>query len=117
MKSGRIVAGCLLAVWFILSIAPAGFALQNDQCLVCNQKSCPMKKMEHPSCHESNKPTLKFESCKCKHNNFVFTFDGVMPDAQLRTQEVIVPLLKPSLFFHSKDKSRTDTPPPKIQRA
>src|SRR5262245_34518249 len=113
MKAGRVISGCLLAVWLLLSIAPAGIALQNDQCLVCNQKSCPMKKMEHPSCHENNKPTLKFETCSCKHNTFVFTFNAVMPDVNFDLHEFIASLNRPGLFFQSLVDPQNDTPPPK----
>lgn len=117
MKSGRVIAGCLLAVWFVLSIAPAGIALQNDQCLICNQKSCPMKKMEHPSCHESNKPTLKFEACSCKHNTFVFTFSAVMPDVNFDSHELVALLTRQVLFFQSSIDPQNDTPPPKTVAA
>jgi hypothetical protein len=113
MKSGRLISLALLAVWLLLSIAPAGIALQNDQCLVCNQKSCPMKKMEHPSCHENNKPILKFEACSCKHNTFVFTFNAVMPDLNFDSQEFVAPLTGQVLSYKSSIDLQNDTPPPK----
>jgi hypothetical protein len=113
MKSGRFISGALLAVWLLLSIAPAGFALQNDQCLICNQKSCPMKKMSHPSCHENNKPSLKFESCNCKNNTFLFLFDAVMPDVTFDSHENIALLNRQVLFFQSLIDPQNNTPPPK----
>jgi hypothetical protein len=118
MKSGRIVSGSLFAVWLLLSIAPAGIALQNDQCLVCNQKSCPMKKkMEHPSCHEDKKPVLKFEACNCKHNTFVFTYNAVIPDVNFDSHKFIALLSERVLSFQSFLNPQNDTPPPKTLAA
>lgn len=72
-----------------------------------------MKKESHPSCHESNKPTLKLEACNCKHNSFLFTFDGIMPDVNLDSHEFMASLNRPALFFQSLVDPQNDTPPPK----
>src|SRR5262249_46492723 len=114
MKSGRFISGCLLAVWLILSTAPAGMAFQKDSCPICNQKSCPMKKMTHPSCNENNQPPLKFDSCSChKQDTILFTFNLVMPDRNSDFHELITLLPEPFLSLQSEAASKTDPPPPK----
>jgi hypothetical protein len=114
MKSGRFISGALLIVWLILSIAPAGFALQNDHCLICTKKSCPVEKVSHPSCHENQKATaLKFEACNCQHNSFLFTFDAVMPEINFESHEVIALLTPQAGFFQSFVNPQNNTPPPK----
>jgi hypothetical protein len=113
MKSGRFISGALLAVWLLLSVAPAGFALQNDHCLICNKKSCPIEKVSHPSCHENQKATLKFVACNCQHNSFVFTFDGVMPDVDFESHEVVALLIGQAGFLQFLVNPQNNTPPPK----